>query len=318
MTILKSIFLFILFQSLTLLPNFAQHVIDSKPSSISDEVFPDTLNKPLLKKIKLGVGITYTAAMSVLAYSWYNYKEAKIATFHVFNDNGEYLQMDKFSHAFATYHIGSKTFIGLRRAGVPENKAILYSSLSGFLLWTPIELVDGFFDVYGFSPGDVVANASGSALFGLQQAIFKEQIIKMKFSFFPTDFKKYSDKAQRKGRLSFAGHIFDYNAQTYWFSGNLHKVFYQAPPWLCVSVGVGAKGMVDMFKNPLVNPQGLPLPQFERYKQILFSLDIDLTKVKTRNHTLKKVFNTLNMLKIPAPTLEWNRIDGIKFHPIYF
>jgi hypothetical protein len=60
------------------------------------------------------------------------------------------------------------------------------------------------------------------------------------------------------------------------------------------------------------------MPQFDRYKQILLSVDVDLTKIKTRRQGLKKVFNALNMLKIPAPTLEWNRVDGLKFHPIYF
>jgi hypothetical protein len=215
--------------------------------TVAGNTMSDSINKPLLKKIKLDVGLTYTGVMAAFGYAWYNRDDVSSAPFYFSNDNNESLQMDKYSHAYATYHISNFTYLGLRKAGVPEKKAIVYSTLTSFLLWTPIEVIDGFIDAYGFSTGDVIANASGSALFGLQQAIFKEQIIQMKLSFFPTDFKKYSDKAQRRGgRLSIGGHIFDYNAQTYWFSGHLQKAFYRAPSWLCVSVGIGAKGMVEI------------------------------------------------------------------------
>jgi hypothetical protein len=83
-------------------------------------------------------------------------------------------------------------------------------------------------------------------------------------------------------------------------------------------MGMSAKGMVGAFVNPTVGINGQALPQFERYRQYLFSIDVDLTKIKTRNRFLKKVFNELNILKIPAPTLEYNQLNGWKFRPLYW
>lgn len=277
--------------------------------------FPDTINRPRLRKLLWSEAGIYTIGLSYMSFVWY--KDSESVPFHFFNDNAEYLGMDKMSHAFACYHLGMKNYYLLRSTGVSKKNALLGGAI-GFLLWTPIEVFDGLFDSYGFSKGDVVANFAGSALFVAQQALFDEQVIKMKFSFWPTDYKLYAPKYQQRGHLSIGAHIFDYNAQTWWFSMNVSKIIRPAPKWLCLSFGVGAKGMVDRFDNPTVGINGQALPQFERYRQYLFSIDVDLTKIKTRSRFLKKVFNELNILKIPAPTLEYNQLNGWKFRPLYW
>ena len=56
---------------------------------------------------------------------------------------------------------------------------------------------------------------------------------------------------------------------------------------------------------------------FDRYRQYYLSLDVDLSKIKTKRKWAKALFTTFGLLKIPFPTLEFSE-KGTKFHPIYF
>lgn len=308
---MRQILLLLVFFSISF-GNYAQQADYVKFS----EEFPDTLNR---KRAWLVAGSqvgSWVVGVSFLGAVWY--KDTRRVPFHFFNDSGEYLDMDKLSHAYACYHIAAKGYHAYRWAGLSNSKAIWYGGLGAFMLWLPIEVFDGLHDSYGFSKGDALANGAGSALFMIQQAVLKEQFIKMKFSFYPTNYKQFTPKYQQLGRITFYGHLYDYNAQTFWLSANLSRIFHKAPSWLNISMGMSAKGMVDAFSNPTVGINGQALPQFERYRQYLFSIDIDLTKIKTRSRFLKKVFNELNILKIPAPTLEYNQLNGWKFRPLYW
>jgi hypothetical protein len=57
---------------------------------------------------------------------------------------------------------------------------------------------------------------------------------------------------------------------------------------------------------------------FPRYRQFYLSLDIDLSKIKTKSKLLNTLFRTINFIKIPSPTLEINTLNQIKFHPFFF
>ena len=52
--------------------------------------------------------------------------------------------------------------------------------------------------------------------------------------------------------------------------------------------------------------------------QFYLSLDLDLTKIETKSHTLKTIFSIFNAIKIPFPTLEFTHKNGVKFHSVYF
>ncbi|UOQ67813.1 hypothetical protein MUN86_08135 [Hymenobacter volaticus] len=59
----------------------------------------------------------------------------------------------------------------LQWAGVPERRAIWYGGFVGFLLQSPIELLDGRDPAYGASATDLAANFLGSVgLIGQQLA----------------------------------------------------------------------------------------------------------------------------------------------------
>ncbi|MFN8354501.1 MAG: DUF2279 domain-containing protein [Spirosomataceae bacterium] len=278
--------------------------------------FPKTINKKRLKTIVYTEGGMYVAGLAYMSLLWYKDSNWRGLTF--FNDNTEWEQVDKFGHLYTSYQLGERGYYALRWAGVPKGKALLYGGTLGLIALTPVEVLDGFTDDYGFSAPDMLANTIGTALFIGQEALFDEQIIKVKWSYHFTDYPLLTPN--QLGRTIPQRILKDYNGHTYWFSANLYSAFgkqLNIPKWLCISVGYGAEGMWHKFFNPS-GYQGIILPYAERRPQYYLSVDVDLNKIPTRNRFLKKVFQQLNLLKIPAPALEWNRADGLRFHPFYF
>ena len=292
---------------------------DTLPKSIWSfrEEFLQQINKKRLRTVIGTEAAVYGVGLAYMSLIWY--KDAKWQPLQFFNDNTEWEQVDKLGHAYTSYQLSERGYYALRWAGVPKGKALLYGSTISLMALTPVELLDGFTDQFGFSVPDMVANTVGTALFIGQEALFNEQIIKMKWSY---HFSEYAPIIPNQLGKSLSSRIFkDYNGHTYWFSVNLYSALgknLKIPKWLCLSAGYGADGMMAKFANPYPTYQGKPFPYFDRYPQYYFSIDIDLNKIPTRSRLLKKLFQQLNLLKIPAPTLEWNQIQGLKFRPLYF
>lgn len=279
--------------------------------------FPDTLHRARLRKIVRTEAGIYVGGLSYMSLIWY--KDTPFRPLHFFNDNREWLQVDKWGHAYTSYHLGERGYYALRWAGVSKPKALLWGGTLGLICLTPVEVLDGVTDEYGFSKPDMLANVAGTALFVVQEALFDEQILKMKFSYHPTDYAQLIPN--QMGRTHTQRLFKDYNGQTYWLSANLHKLLgghNQIPRWLCVSVGYGADGVIAKFVNPYPDYRGTPMPYIERRKQYYLSLDVDLNKIPTRSRFMKKLFQQLNILKVPMPTLEWTAGRGTQFKALYF
>lgn len=243
----------------------------------------------------------YVGGMLYLNEIWY--RDYERVPFHWYNDNGGYLQMDKCAHSLIAYQESKAGYQALRWAGVSKNKALLWGGSLGFILQLPVEIFDGIYEGYGFSMGDVLANTSGSLLFTLQQWQWDEQRIKMKYSFSPSPYAK--DRPRVLGENTLEQLFLDYNSHTYWWSVNVHSFVQNdaIPKWLNVAIGYSANGMLGEFENPDFI-SGNPAPDYDRYRQCLLSLDVDLSKIRTRSRFLKTLFTSLNILKIPFPTIE--------------
>ena len=57
---------------------------------------------------------------------------------------------------------------------------------------------------------------------------------------------------------------------------------------------------------------------FPRYSQYFLSVDVDLSKIPTKSPFLRTLLKTLNVIKIPAPAIQFNQVDGVRFHAIKF
>ncbi len=262
----------------------------------------------VFKKRKIGLGIFCTAVTSgsliYLNQAWY--QEYNTSHFHSFDDNQEWLQMDKCGHVISNFQIGSLMMDAMDWAGYSKKNQILVGGLSGLAYMSAIEVMDGYSEGWGFSWGDVGANALGTGLAIGQKALWDEQRIKFKFSYYSSPYAKYNPELLGKSTSSQI--LKDYNGQIYWLSVNpssFMKKDTKFPKWLNVAFGYGANGMIGAnYNNFVIEDETGNVTSFNRYRQGYFSLDLDLTRIKTKSKILKSIFYGLNIIKIPFPNLE--------------
>jgi len=258
-------------------------------------------NKTNIKKTLIlgSEAIVYTSSYVGLNYLWY--ADYPRSNFHLYNDENEWYQMDKCGHSYSTYWIARANYKLLLWSGFENKKAVWGSIASSWLFISTIELFDGFSSEYGASPEDLLANTAGASLFGIQQMLWKEQKIIYKFAYFPSPYAKY--RPDVLGTNPIERGLKDYNGQTYWLSTGLGTItgIKVIPQWLNIAVGYGADGMTGATNN-----KGF-LPEERRIRQLYFSFDLNLEKIKTNNKILKTVFFMFNCLKFPLPTIEINK-----------
>ncbi len=266
-------------------------------------------------KFLLVEGAVLTGAMSYLKYEWYSDK--KRVPFHFYNDFKGWNQIDKFGHFYVSYLESNVGYSLMKKFNFSEKNSLFFGGSQGLILETPIEFFDAYYDGWGFSFSDILANTLGSAFFIVQQNFFGDQLIKPKLSFSTSIYAKYANGFLGKNNF-LSQFVYDYNGYTYWLSFSPSRIFKikNIPEWINLSLGYGADGMIGEFKN-ISTYNGKNIPEYERYRQYYLSLDIDFSKMKTNSKLLKKIFNALSYIKIPLPTLEFSN-KKLKGHYIYF
>jgi len=273
-------------------------------------------NKKRVNAVAYSAAGAYVGGMTGLYFLWY--ADYPLSKFHTFNDNNEWLQIDKGGHLINAYWSGKMGIDVMRWTGMERKKAIWYGGSAGLAFMTSIEIFDGFSEAWGFSTGDVICNLAGSATAIGQELLWNEQRVEWKLSFHPTNFAEYRPDVFG---TSLTEKIFkDYNGHTYWLSGNISTFLGSNstfPKWLNIAVGYGADGMTGGTEN-LTEYDGKTIPYFKRTRQFYFAPDINLTKIKTRSKFLKFVFEATRFIKFPLPALEYNSNKKWVLHGIYF
>lgn len=282
--------------------------------------------KTINKRVKLVAAaniVGYSAILYGLNAEWYqNYPRSG---FHTFNDNKEWLQVDKVGHMYGAY-IESKASMELWRwTGIDRKKRIWLGGLSGAVYQTVIETLDGYSAEWGWSWGDFSANILGSGILIGQELAWDEQRIKLKFSFHNnnygnTQLNKRADELY--GNSLSERFIKDYNAQTYWASVNLKTFLPESklPAWLSVAFGYGADGMFGAEQNIGKDKDGnitFNRTDIKRYRQWYLAPDIDFSKIKTNKKGIRFLFTVLNAFKFPAPSLEFSN-GTFKLNALHF
>lgn len=259
-----------------------------------------------------GTAAFYTITLLMLRKQWYK----KRVPFHSFNDNGEWLQMDKIGHATTAYCMSRGGYELMRWSGVNERASILTGGLLALLFQTTIELYDGHSEGWGFSKGDMVANVAGTALFMGQQYGAGQQVVSLKYGFRKTIYPPY--RPNLLGRTTGQQMLKDYNGQQYWLSVNLASVLPVGPSfprWLNLDVGYSGSGMIGGHANPTVYDANGTEIKFDRRRQFFLSPDADLSRISSFSPSLQRFIGTAQFFKIPAPSLEFSRPNGLRFHP---
>jgi hypothetical protein len=274
----------------------------------------------VFRKRKTIVGITagslFTGSLIGLNELWY--KDFPRSKFHSFNDNSEWLQMDKVGHTYSTYQMGRGAIELMRWSGFTKQQRAWIGGMSGSIYMTGIEILDAYSSEWGFSSGDMIANVSGSLIATSQELLWEEQRIQLKYSFHRTDYPLYRPNILGKGLQE--EFLKDYNGQSYWLSLNISSFLKKETPfpkWLSIAVGYGAEGMISGRPNYyIVEPDGKVIGD-KRYRKYLISLDVDLSRIKTKSKLLNTVLKTINILKVPAPAMELSE-RGVRGYWIYF
>ncbi|WP_298764844.1 DUF2279 domain-containing protein [uncultured Polaribacter sp.] len=270
----------------------------------------DTLNKKRRTSVIVTESILAGGTLLALNELWY--KDFPQSNFHFINDNKDWKQMDKMGHIMTSYYFGKVGMNVLDWAGVSKKNQLIYGATYGFAFLTAVEVLDGFSKQWGASIGDILANATGTGLLVGQELLWNEQRIIMKYSFNQTRFAELRPNTLGENYLQQA--LKDYNGQTYWLSANIWSFAKESnfPKWLNVAFGYGAEGMLYSRTRSTNSLSQDP------FRQFYVSLDVDLTKIKTKSKILKSLFSVVNFIKIPSPTLEINTKGKIKFHYLYF
>jgi hypothetical protein len=259
----------------------------------------------------------YPVTMSWFCNQWYS--EYAHSTFHLFNDGAEWQQMDKAGHIFSAYSIGKPLMKIFQWTGMNNTKSVLYGAGIAYFYQTTIEVFDGFSSEWGFSMSDVTANTLGSGILISQQLLWNEQRITLKESFHQTKYSEY--RPGMLGENLLENIVKDYNGQTYWASINLYSFINRSqskfPKWLSLAVGYGAEGMVGARLNP-TDVDATAVPSFPRYRQYYLGIDFDLSRIETKSKFVNGFFKLINILHLPAPSVEFNNGQGTKFYWLYF
>ena len=273
----------------------------------NDSTQSSSVNKKRLKRLTIISGAAYATTMVGLSELWY--KDSEKQSFRFFNDNAEWKQVDKLGHFFTSFYFSFGSSKALQWCNVPKKKSDLIGAITGFAVMLPIEIMDGYSDAYGASTGDLLANSAGSLFYLGQSRLWNEVRIYPKFSFHQSNFAKYRPNVLGDNIASEA--LKDYNGQTYWLSVDMDK-FVTFPKWLNLAVGYGAEGMVYARDS-----QNFSNGFGHSYRQFYFALDLDLSSFKTRSKFLNTLIMFANMLKFPAPALEFSS-KGTRFHALMF
>ena len=306
----------IILSALTIAISLTMNAGIPEENQSQDATSLNTIHRGTLIGVSATAATIYLGSLIGLYQLWYaDYPQS---SFHFINDCGEWLSMDKIGHVTTSYWVGRIGYESLRWSGVPRKKAIWFGGLWGFTFLTTVEIFDGFSEEWGASACDLAANTVGAGIFIGQQFLWDEQRLTFKFSFHPTEYADY--RPDLLGENFIQQVLKDYNGQTYWITADIASFLpagNKFPKWLGVSFGYSGEGMLGAKSNPS-EYNGEPLPEYKRYSQYFLSLDADLTKIRTRNETIRFLLNLIGYIKIPFPAVEFNSVDKVKFHWLYY
>ena len=259
----------------------------------------DSLNKGRLIGISTGVGTVWAGSMTGLWAVWY--KDAQSANWHSFDDSKNWLQMDKAGHFYTAYKLNQLNTDLFQWTGLSKRKALWIGAGISFGYQATLEVLDGRTVEWGFSWSDLTANTLGVLGYMGQQLAWEEERIIPKFSYAPT---KYASVRPEVLGSNFAESLLkDYNGQTYWlsFSPGTFTKGDRFPEWICFSVGYSADQKIVGDKEYYLDPSsGI---EYHSKRELLFSMDIDFSRIPVKRPWLRVLLKQLNYLKVPFPSL---------------
>ena len=240
-------------------------------------------------------------SIGLLSAVWY--RDYPKSGLHSFDDSKEWLQMDKFGHAYTAYQLSAMEFTAWRWTGMKRKRAAFLSSGIAWAYQFTVEILDGFSAEWGFSWSDLSANTVGAGLFLGQELAWKEQRFRLKFGYWSSPYAKLRPNALGS---NFGERLLkDYNAQSYWLcvSPGMFLKDSKFPKWLEFGVGYSANAKINGTENTFTDLNSGFV--YHAHRELALSIDIDWSQLPIRKKWLKTALSTLNTIKIPFPAVFW-------------
>lgn len=210
--------------------------------------------------------------------------------FRFMNDWNYALWIDKIGHFYATNFLSHLFSAGLEAANIEFEKTIIYGALLGFSFEFYSEIMDGYGKNYGFSFGDLAADAFGAAYYVSQYYFPIMKNFQPRWSYLPSE---QLLKGQHKGGII----IDDYEGQTYWMSIRVKRLLPETlanywPSFLMISVGKSVRHLDGMGGGT---------------RNIYVAFDLDYEELPLYGPIWGFIKNTLSYFKFPLP--------GIRVYP---
>jgi hypothetical protein len=265
----------------TFLPSLAQ--TPSVPAGAGDSSSVDQ------GRLALVAGVALGASVGIYVYQQQAWWDGPRTEFWVVNDWVYSNGLDKLGHMYGSYLLSYVLQYGLEWSNVREDQSVLFGSLAALGLQFTAETLDGFHRIYGFSPGDAIANIAGATLPILQWRFPVMKNFQLKFSYYPS--AGYLDDLKGSKQRVF---LDDYEGQRYWLAVDPHFFLGKGarrvlPAWLGFAIGMGLTDpTTEMVRNPWTS-------------EYFLTLDYNLSKIETESGFLKALFRALDFLHLPAP-----------------
>lgn len=251
--------------------------------------------------VSTGIGVVWGGSMVGLSQIWY--KGMEKSKWHTFDDSREWLQMDKVGHIYTANKISLLAGELYQWSGLNNRTSSFIGFGVGMGYLFTLESLDATGKDWGFSWSDMGANTLGASLYLAQQLAWKEQRLILKFSYSNSKYAQY--RPNTLGKTFPERLLKDYNGQTYWLSASPGAFLKNSkfPSWLCFSVGYSIDGKLHGIDNTYTINQNGESITFNAQRQLLFSLDIDFSKLPIKKPWLKAIVKQFNYLKLPFPTI---------------
>ncbi|MBT4099081.1 MAG: DUF2279 domain-containing protein [Gemmatimonadetes bacterium] len=230
-----------------------------------------------------------------------------------------YLHVDKGGHFMSGIFLSQSVSEAFTWTGITPRKAAVLGAMTSWGLLFEIEMRDAYFDQWGFSVPDFLANTAGVSVPLLHSLVPSTRIVDFKFSWFPSPlYRDYDARlAADLPRTRYA--IDDYEGMTFWMTFAMNDVLRGRakevwPDWLGLALGYGATGMHGAnVKSRGREREFLQLP--DARGELVLSLDTDARYLPGDGEIWSLFKEQLNWLHLPAPAIRL--YPTLRFYLLY-
>ncbi len=231
--------------------------------------------------------------------AWWNGPKG---SFWLYNDWKYARGVDKLGHMYGAYVATALFHEGFRWCGFSRRSSLLLGVSAGLALELYVEIEDGFHEIYGFSPGDAMADFLGAGFFLAQETLPVLENFRLKWSYWPSS--DLRDGLRRGENRTF---LDDYEGQKHWLAVDPHFALGEdlarlIPSWLGVAVGYGVEGSI----RERGDAKGV----------FYIALDYNFRRLAPGDGLLHTLFHAIDFIHLPAPGIAIHE-SGVRFGLVY-